>query len=108
MSLMMNTKHFFDSIQESAESGKISIEKKCPFCGSEINSEFLKGIKVRIGRLLFLLRAIERGSDTAKDTLYNIFVNREYHGGFDIPEDSPKWWLDLVRKIDNETGIPII
>jgi hypothetical protein len=103
MSMMTNSKQFFDLIHESVEFGKIKEEKKCPFCGSELDSDRFKGMQVRIGRLVFLLRTIEEGSKTASSTLDKVLVTKKLYGGADIPEDYPKWWDDAAKQIYKET-----
>ena len=101
---LRNSKTFFSLINESVTSGKISIEKKCPFCGSELTYEDTKIMQTRIGRLRFLLRALDQESETAFDTIYKIFVYGKHLGGFDIPEDSPDSWIKIARQIYYEIG----
>lgn len=97
--MMKNTKQFLDLVIESVQSGKIGAEKKCPFCGSELDSERLEGMDTRIRRMIYLLREYERGSKTARDTLDTCLLLKKIYDGKDIPEDTPEWWKEIVSKI---------
>ena len=96
-------KDFLSSLLGSVESGKINRERKCLFCGSKISDERIKAIRVRIGRLRYLIRSIDEGSATAEKLFHNIIYTGEYIGGRDIPENYPDWWLEAVKKINLET-----
>lgn len=100
--MMKNTKQFFDLIRDSIQSGKINVEKKCPFCGSELDSDRLEGMDIRIGRLIYLLREHEKGSTTAYNTLESCLLLKKIYDGKDIPEDTPEWWKEIVSKIRQE------
>jgi hypothetical protein len=99
-----NTKFLLELIHESVESGKIKAEHKCPFCGSMLGPEQLEVMETRIGRLKFLFGGIENGSETARETLDKVLFRKKIYDGKDIPEteEYPDWWVEAVRKIDEE------
>ena len=101
---LSNSNYFFSLIMESAMFGKISIEKKCPFCGSHLTFDQTKEMQARIGRTRFLLRSMEEGSKTARDLLWKIYITKHYLGGIDMPLDTPNWWVEEALKISCEIG----
>jgi len=89
---------------ESVVFGKIKHEQRCLFCGSTLSEEQLKKMQTRLGRLQFLLRSANEGSQTAYDLLLKIFFVDRDHGGVDIPEDVPEWWDKAALEIYQEVG----
>jgi len=103
LSTKTNSKQFFELIHESVQSGKIKDEKECPFCDSDLDPQRLEGMQIRIGRLVFLLRTTEEGSETASSTLTKVLTLKKIYGGEDMPEDYPKWWDKAAQQIYKET-----
>jgi len=95
-------KTFFEYLFTSVNRGKIKSDKKCLFCGSELDNERLSATQARIGRLRFLLRSVEEGSKIADDLLNDILITPVERGGHDLPEREEAWWDDKVREIYSE------
>lgn len=103
MEKSLKLKDFLSTLLGSAQSGKINRDRKCLFCGTKLSDDGLKKIRVRMGRLRYLIRSIDEGSETAEKLFHNIIYTGEYIGGRDIPENYPDWWIEAVGKINEET-----
>jgi len=81
------------------ESGKISYDRKCPFCGQNLTKERLKAFKVRIGRMQFLFRVYEEADSRKAFEFLHEFLTKPK--GRDIPEgeDYPEWWGNLALEL---------
>jgi len=99
---LVSYKNFFELLFESASHGKIHTNRKCLFCGSELDRERSKAIQTRVGRIRFLLHAIEEGINTADELLFEILTLGEYLGGRDIPEGDPPWWNTNAKEISSK------
>jgi hypothetical protein len=100
--ILTKSKWLFECIEESLDYEKISEERKCPFCESDLDSDRYVRMKIIVARLHHLFIAAEACSKTAMITLDKIFISRKRNGGFDVPTDNAQWWIDIVAKIDAE------
>lgn len=101
---IFNMTKFWELLVESLTHGKLSMENTCLFCGSDLDKDRKEAMKIRIGRLRFLLRSVENGSKTSDEILYKIIARNKELGGLELPEDDPDWWMENAREIYLESG----